>query len=111
MSSSEDQTIVRAPVNESIDEDHSLARINYAAGIELLPELHQAWWAQQLAQLMEDERRAEASGDSRQITQADEALRHHYALRHITNITAEKLAATLQTELQQERQARAKISG
>lgn len=53
-----------------------------------LPELHQAWWAEALAQLRNKKHQALDPG---QAVAVGELIREHYKLRHETDLTRGRL--------------------
>lgn len=54
-----------------------------------LPELHQAWWAERLAQLQVEQDAATDPGEVRAI---EERIREHYEIRHDVELTRRRLA-------------------
>ena len=53
-----------------------------------LPELHQAWWAEELARLNDME---SAAKDPKELQAIESRIREHYRLEHDVEITSKRL--------------------
>lgn len=90
---------VRNPTGHVVDTSRSLARINYDAGMKLLPELHQARWAEHYGELHSDKRSARAAGDSGKVKELEQAISDHLKTRYDTSGTRELIEAQYRREL------------
>jgi hypothetical protein len=53
-----------------------------------LPELHQSWWAERLAQLRDEK---DATTDPAQVGAIEDRIREHYKLRHDVDLTRKRV--------------------
>ncbi|MBD8872876.1 hypothetical protein [Rhodanobacter sp. DHB23] len=87
-----------------VDESRSVARINYDAGMKLLPELHQARWAERYGELMRDRSKAKATGDVTKVEELRQAILEHHKSRYDTSSTRELIEAQYRKDLEKEEQ-------
>jgi addiction module RelB/DinJ family antitoxin len=93
---------VRNPTGRVVDESRSIARVNYDAGMELLPELHQARWAERNGELMRDRTKARAAGDEGRVEELRAAILDHQKSRYDTSSTRELIEMQYRRELANE---------
>lgn len=86
-------------VGHVVDTSRSLARISYDAGIRLLPELHQARWAERYGELMRDRRKAWEAGDMAKVEALRQAILDHHKSRYDTTETRARIEAQYQCDL------------
>lgn len=83
----------RVPGGSVVDTSRSLARVNYDAGMKLLPELHQARWAERYGELMRERAKAKEAGDTGKVEELREAILDHHKTRWDTSGTRARIEA------------------
>lgn len=92
---------VRNPTGRVVDTSRSPARFNYDTSMKLLPELHQARWAEHYGELHSDKRKAKAAGDDGLVKELEQAITDHLKTRYDTSSTRE----LIETQYRRERAA------
>jgi len=96
---------VRNPVGSVVDKSRTLAQVNFDAGMKLLPELHQARWAEHYGELMRDRTKARAAGDTAKVEELRQAILDHHKSRYDTTETRQLIEAQYRRESAEEVQA------
>lgn len=86
-----------------VDTSRSVARFNYDTSVKLLPELHQARWAERYGELMRDRTKARESGDPGKVEELRAAILDHQKTRYDTSSTLELIEDQYRQELAKER--------
>jgi antitoxin component of RelBE/YafQ-DinJ toxin-antitoxin module len=93
---------VRNPTGRIVDESRSVARVNYDAGMKLLPELHETRWAERNGELMRERTKARAAGDEGRVEELRVAILDHQKARYDTSGTRELIEVQYRRELANE---------
>lgn len=77
----------------------SLADVKYKSGLKLLPELHQARWAERNGEMMRERTKARAAGDEAKVAELRAKILDHQKMRWDTSSTLALIEAQYRREL------------
>ena len=93
---------VRNPTGRIVDESRSVTRVNYDAGMGLLPEVHETRWAERNGELMRERTKARVAGDEGRVEELRTAILDHQKSRYDTSSTRELIEMQYRRELANE---------